>query len=55
MKSLDYQNKTADYLINRPFCSDDFIRSYKIVRKAGDRSKCVTFRTDPLDNIAFKY
>ena len=31
----------ANYLINRPFCYDNFIRSYKIVRsevrKAGDR------------------
>ena len=32
MISLDHQNKMADYLINRPFCSDDFIRSYKIIR-----------------------
>ena len=32
MISLDHQNKMADYLINPPFCSDDFIRSYKIVR-----------------------
>ena len=23
----------ADYLINRPFCSDDFIRSYEIFVK----------------------
>ena len=30
--SLDRQNKMADYYINRPFCSDDFIRSYEIVR-----------------------
>ena len=29
----------ADYLINQPFCSDDFIRSKTPeVRKAGDRS-----------------
>ena len=28
MISLDQQIKMADYLINRPFCSDDFIRSY---------------------------
>ena len=33
----------ADYLINRPFCSDDFIRSYKIVWKAGDRPKFSIF------------
>ena len=32
MISLDHQNKMADYLINQPFCSDDFIRSYKIIR-----------------------
>ena len=32
MISLDHQNKMADYLINWPFCSDDFIRSYKIIR-----------------------
>ena len=24
--------KMAHYLINRPFCSDDFIRSYEIIR-----------------------
>ena len=29
---LDCQNKMPDYLIKRPFCSDDFIRSWK----AGD-------------------
>ena len=29
---LDCQNKMPDYLINQPFCSDDFIRSWK----AGD-------------------
>ena len=39
MISLDHQNKMADYLINRPFCSYDFTRSYKIIRKAGDQSK----------------
>ena len=30
---LDCQNKMADYYINRPFCSDDFIRSYEIFMK----------------------
>ena len=33
----------ADYLVNPPFCSDNFIRSYKIVRKAGDRSKYMSY------------
>ena len=33
MISLDCQNKMADYLINRPFCSDDFIISYEIFLK----------------------
>ena len=32
MISLERYNKMEDYLINQPFCSDDFIRSYKIVR-----------------------
>ena len=32
MISLEHQNKMADYLINWPFCSDDFNRSYKIIR-----------------------
>ena len=37
MISLDHQNKMADYLINWPFCSDDFIRSYKIIRSQNCR------------------
>ena len=32
MISLNCWNKMADYIINRPFCYDDFIRSYEIVR-----------------------
>ena len=30
--SLDHSNKIADSLINWPFCSDDFITSYKFIR-----------------------
>ena len=33
MISLDPWNKMADYLINQPFCSDDFISSYKNCQK----------------------
>ena len=32
MISLDCKNKMADCLINWPFCSDNFIRSYEIIR-----------------------
>ena len=32
ISSLNRYNKMADYLINRPFCSDHFIRSYEILR-----------------------
>ena len=32
MISLDCNYKMADCLINWPFCSDDFIRSYEIIR-----------------------
>ena len=37
MISLDHQNKMTNYLINPPFCSDDFIRSYKIIRSQKSR------------------
>ena len=45
MISLDHQNKMADYLKNWPFYSNDFIRSYEIVRnqKSSDRSKCTNY------------
>ena len=32
MISLECYNKMADYLVNQPFYSDDFIRSYEIIR-----------------------
>ena len=38
MISLDHENKMGDYLINnQPFCSDDSIRSYRIVRSQKSR------------------
>ena len=45
MISLDHQNKMVDYLKNWPFYSNDFIRSYEIVRnqKSSDRSKCTNY------------
>ena len=37
MISLECLNKMADYLVNWPFCSDDFIRSYEIIRSQNSR------------------
>ena len=37
MISLDCQNKMADKSINPPFCSDDFIISYEIIRSQKSR------------------
>ena len=34
---LDGENKMADYYINRRFCSDDFIKSYEIIRSYKSR------------------
>ena len=37
MISIDRQNKMANYLINPPFHSDDFIRCYEIIRNQKSR------------------
>ena len=37
MISLDHQDKMANYLIDWPFCSDNFIRSYEIIRSQKSR------------------
>ena len=43
----------ADYLINRPFCSDDFTKSSE-VRKAGDRPNIV-LSISSMGEIVYKW
>ena len=52
-KSMTPQNKMANYLVNQPIFSDDFIRSYETIRS--QKSRHFPMLTSPHQYAMFTY